>query len=252
MRLLLATHLLTLALIFSIGGLAGCSSAAPKNFSAPERAIHLTATLISPIDIALEWKDHPPNAAGFIVEFATEPDGEYTIIRFLPPNQTRFLHPDLMPQTAFYYRVRACYGPSSSPVEVTMPEPLAGENPDKDSHSWAYPQTLSEGAQAAKESIRGVNTAAAPTDLKATIMHSRGILFTWSDRSCDEEGYLLEVKPQGSQEFEVAAVLDPNINSFGLITLPNEKRASFRVRAFYYGKPSNLVHEITGLDRQRS
>ena len=90
------------------------------------------------------------------------------------------------------------------------------------------------------------------TDLKATIMHSRGILFTWSDRSCDEEGYLLEVKPQGSQEFEVAAVLDPNINSFGLITLPNEKRASFRVRAFYYGKPSNLVHEITGPDRQRS
>jgi hypothetical protein len=249
----LTTHLLILALLFSVSGLAGCSSAPPTDSSAPERAIHLTATLISPIDIALEWKDHPPDAAGFIVEFATEPDGEYTIIQFLPSNQTRFLHPELMPQTSFYYRVRAYYGPSSSPVEVTLPERLPGEDHNKDDHSWAYPQTLLEGGQAAKESIRSVNTAAAsPTDLKATIKHSRGVLFTWSDRSGDEEGYLLEVKPQGSQEFEVAAVLNPNINSFGLITLPNEKSASFPVRAFYYGKPSNLVHKITGPDRPRS
>jgi hypothetical protein len=54
------------------------------------------------------------------------------------------------------------------------------------------------------------------------------------------------VKPNGSPDFRVAAVLDPNVNAAGLITLPDEKQSSYRVRAFYYGQPANLAHQITG------
>ncbi|MFC8081049.1 hypothetical protein ACFUN8_36580, partial [Streptomyces sp. NPDC057307] len=45
-----------------------------------------------------------------------------------------------------------------------------------------------------------------------------------------------------------APLLNPDINSFGLITLPEEKRASYRVRAFVYGEQSNVVHLTTGSD----
>ncbi|MGO4421514.1 fibronectin type III domain-containing protein, partial [Streptomyces sp. MCAF7] len=66
-----------------------------------------------------------------------------------------------------------------------------------------------------------------------------------------EQGYLLEDRPQGGDRFRPVAVLDRNINSFGLITLPNEKRATYRVRAFSYGKGSNVVHLKTGSAPER-
>ena len=44
----------------------------------------------------------------------------------------------------------------------------------------------------------------------------------------------------------VLMTVDPNVNSVGVVTLPNEKRASFRVRPIYYGKPSSIAHRRTG------
>jgi hypothetical protein len=203
------------------------------------------------VDIDLEWKGAAPDAAGHIIEYATEPQGEYTIIEFLPPRQNRFQHADLIPETTFYYRVRPFFGPASSVVELTMPEPLPGEL-ENDDGAWARPQTLPVRASATPRPIRALTTDAAPTDLRGTLVHSAGVKLAWTDRASDEEGYLIEVKPQGSTEFSVAAVVDPDINSFGLVTLPNEKTLAFRVRAFYYGKPSNQAHQTTGAEPPRT
>src|SRR2546423_909679 len=86
----------------------------------------------------------------------------------------------------------------------------------------------------------------APTDLTATVKDANGIQFTWTDHASDEEGYLLEVRPAASPAFTVADVLDRDINSCGLVTLPNEKHAWYRVRPFYYGAQSNVVHASIG------
>jgi len=221
-------------------GLASCS---PEAQSRPEPATRLAATLVSPTDITLEWTGAEPGAAGRIVEFATEPGGRYTILQFVPPGQTTYTHPDLIPETPFYYRVRPYYGPASRAVEVTLPEgPFNGAAEQRD-HTWAEPRTVPGGAVATR-SVR--DGGAAPTELRATVMHANGIRFTWTDHARDEEGFLLEVKPRGAADFSVAAVLDPDINSFGLITLPQEKKAAFRVRAFAYGRPSNVAHQTTG------
>jgi hypothetical protein len=245
----LNTEVPTLTLLLLVAGLAGCSTPPPKVASGPEPSTQLAATLVSPTDITLEWKGHEPDAAGRIVEFATEPHGKYTILQFLPPHQTTFTHPNLMPETPFYYRLRPFYGSASPSVQIALPEGPLNEKAQKDDHEWASPRTV-PGAPVMKQPIRNVSTAgaAAPTDLKATVMHANGIKFTWTDHASDEEGYLLEVKPEGSSDFGAAAVLDPDINSFGLITLPNEKKASFRVRAFYYGKSSNVAHQMTGAE----
>jgi hypothetical protein len=248
----LTTTIRRLSYLCLAGGLVACSASAPPEAARPEAAVHLTATLVSPIDITLKWNGSAAGAAGHVVEFATEPDGVYTILQFVPSTQTQFTHPDLVPETAFYYRVRPYHGPASSRIEVALPAPPAGEDLEKDDGAWAQPQSLRRGASAG-HAIRSASPPpeAAPTDLKASIVHSTGVRFTWTDRARDEDGYLLEVQAEGHPEFSVAAVLDPDVDTFGLITLPSEKRAAFRVRAFYYGKPSNLAHEKTGAEPPR-
>jgi hypothetical protein len=208
------------------------------------------ATLVSPTDITLDWRSGERGAAGRVVEFATEPDGRYTILEFVPPEQTRFTHPDLMPETPFYYRVRPYFGPVSPPVPVSLPAGDLGTEPRDDDAQWMAPRTIAQ-RRVAPRSIRDPRAAAAaaPTGPVARIMHANGILFTWVDRAADEDGYLLEVRPAGAADYRVAAVLDPNVNAFGLVTLPTEKRASYRVRAFYYGRSSNVAHQTTGKDQ---
>ncbi|MGW3565230.1 fibronectin type III domain-containing protein [Streptomyces sp. NPDC000941] len=235
--------------------LAGCSSPQPTARSAepaPTSATatpgtRLTATLTSPVDATLRWTGTEPGAAGRIVEFATAPEGPYTILEYVPLGQTSYRHPDLMPQTPFYYRVRPYYGPASRPVEVRLPKGDFTAKEQKSDHEWAPPRTLRQTA-VHTGSVKDAATArtAAPTGLKATVMHANGIRFTWTDHASDEQGYLLEDRPQGGDRFRPVAVLDRDINSFGLITLPNEKRATYRVRAFSYGKASNVVHLKTG------
>jgi hypothetical protein len=214
--------------------LTACSAAAQ-----PVAGISLAATMTSPVDIRLNWTGADPAAAGRIIEFATAADGPWTTLQFMPVRQESYTHPDLMPQTTFYYRLRPYYGPASSAVTVTVPGGSAGN----DSKDWPSPATL-PGGPAATHPVR--TGAAAPTAVNAKVLQSNGILFTWTDNASDEEGYLLEDKPGGAADYKVVAVLDKDINSFALITLPDENTASYRVRAFYYGPSSNVVTRRTG------
>jgi hypothetical protein len=224
--------------------LASCS--APAAQPLPEPGARLTATLVSPVDITLDWTGDDPGAAGRILEFATDPRGTYTILQFMPLRQLTYKHPDLLPETPFYYRLRPFSGPASAPVEITLPPGDYSEKDQQNDHEWAPPQKIADGG-AVKRPIRLPDAAAAaPTDLTATVMHANGIRFTWTDHASDEDGYLLESKPEGSADYTQVMVLDPDIDSVGLITLPTEKKASYRVRAFYYGKQSNVAHQTTG------
>lgn len=233
-----------LALSLLAVGPAGCAHAPPGPAPAPARGIRLSATLTSPTDIVLRWADPDRDAAGHVVEFATDPQGPYTILGFLPSSRTTFTHPDLMPKTPFYYRVRPYYGPASRVITVTVPRPGADEDA-KDDYRWASPRPI-HGASVARHPIRQAGAGAAPTDLHGVVVHANSIRFTWTDHANGEDGYLLEARPEGGADFGAIAVLDPDVESFGLITLPNEKTASYRVRAFYYGRPSNLAHRTTG------
>lgn len=216
-------RVLAMAAVLAVG-LAGC-----QNAPAPR----LSASLSGATDITLEWTGTDPAAAGLAVDFATEPDGPYTTLQFVPPTQTTYRHPDVMPQTTFYYRIRPYYGPASAPVDVTLPP---GDHvSDSD---WRAPVTVPDPSHSVR--LAG---AGPPTGLRATVMDANGIRFTWRDTASDEDGYLIEVKPAGSTGFSPVAVLDPQVNAYGLVTLPSEKQASYRVRAFYYGEPSTIAHQ---------
>lgn len=218
--------------------LTACSAAAQ-----PVAGTQLAATMTSPVDIRLTWTGTDPAAAGRIIEFATAADGPWTTLQFMPVRQAGYTHPDLMPQTSFYYRLRPYYGPASNAVSVTVP----GGSEGNDNKDWPAPATL-PGGPAATHSIRAADPAGAPTQLKVKVLQSNGIQLTWTDNASDEEGYLVEDKPSGAADYNVVAVLDKDINSFALITLPDEKQASYRVRAYYYGPSSNVVMRKTGGD----
>jgi hypothetical protein len=242
-----------LALLIIVGGLAGFST---ESRAATEPVIHLTATLISPNDVTLEWKDPSTHAAFHTVEYALNPMGPYIVLRFCLPGETKFTHPRLMPQTTFYYRIRPVCGPVSNSVDVTLPKDLSDATYAKrwsqpEDYSWAGPKTIPDPVPIAKRSIRDPATsdAAAPTDLKATLVPITVSAFqlTWTIHSSDEDGFILEKKDANNPQFTFAGLIPPKINAFGWALLPPIREASFRLRAFYYGTPSNLVSETTAL-----
>ncbi len=243
------------ALFFLLAGLA-CGQPGLRGASSSDAPIHLAATLASPNDVALEWKDPTPNAAGHSVEFTTEGNPDYITLRFLPPSETKFTHARLAPTTTYYYRVRPLYGPASIPIEVTLPKELsdaeyAAKFALPEDYSWAGPKTIAPKTKVAMYSIRNGQTAdqGAPTDLKASFVKITvsAFNFTWTDHASDADGYVLETKPQGASDFTVCAVMDPHINSFGFAFSPPARSAYFRVRAFYYGTSSNVVEQKIGV-----
>jgi hypothetical protein len=242
-----------LGLLLFAGVLAVCSTGL-RGESSPGSTIHLTATLVSPNDVALEWTDTSPDAAGHIVEYATNPSGPFIILHFCPLSQTKYIHPKLMSQTTFYYRVRAFYGPVSNVAESSLPGNLSDETYAKryaapEDYSWAGPKSTPDTVPMAKRSVQNAATSAeaAPTDFKAILVPITvsGIQLTWTNHSSDEEGFLLEVKEPDSPDYVVQAVIPAKTNAFGWGFHPPQRKASFRIRAYYYGTPSNLEAKTT-------
>ncbi|HTB80231.1 MAG TPA: fibronectin type III domain-containing protein [Opitutaceae bacterium] len=241
-------------MLFFVAGLA-VSSPGLHGASSPDEPIHLTATLVPPNDVTLAWKDPAPDAAGHIVEFTSGTNPEFITLGFLPPGQTTFTHPRLAPTTTYFYRVKPIYGPASNSVTVTLPKELSDADYTAkyalpEDYSWAGPKTIPPKTEVAMHSIRDAKTAdlGAPTDLKASLVKTTvsAFHFTWTDHASDADGYVLETIPEGTSDFTVCAVMDPHINSFGFAFNPPVRTGRFRVRAFYYGQPSNVAEQKTG------
>jgi len=244
------TRVLNFLALLAAAAVAGCATA-----SSHRDRIQLTATLLSPHDIELKWTDPVPGAAGYTIEWTPDEQSEYVVVAFLPPYTNSFIHPDLMPLTTCHYRVRAFYGPASTPVEVSLPSALsdteyAARYEAPEDFNWAVPQVVPGEGTVSKHSIRNpaTPTDGTPADLKAELMPITvsGFKLTWTDHASDEEGYMLEMKRDAAPDFEVKALTEPDVNSFGYAFEPPMRHASYRVRAFYFSKPSNMVRRTTG------
>jgi hypothetical protein len=175
-------------------------------------------------DVTLTWEGQRGDV---VVEFATEPDGRYTILGFLPESEGEYVHPDLMPATTFYYRVRPIEGPASDVVTaVPATDRVEGED-------WLVPHTVPD--PRAEPASKGK-----PANLLVESVGTGKYRLTWTDNATDEAGYLVE--RQVGEAFDVAFVVDPDINYVGLTDEPAD---TFRVRAFHYGQMSNVVSERT-------
>jgi hypothetical protein len=239
-----------------LGWLASGMLAADK----PE-PIDLSLSFVATRDILVEWKDPNPGVVGHVVEWGTRPDDDFVPLGYFPSRQTSYRHPDLMWETANYYRVRAFYGQPSPEVEISLPPELTDaeykrryEQPED--YHWAAPGIVPDAHPVEKKSLRDPATAAAaaPTDFKLTLqpVSVSGFKLTWTNHASDEDGTIVEVKKEGSSDFEIVALVEPNVNSFGWAFEPPTRKAAVRIRPFYYGAPSALRHLSTGKDPAES
>lgn len=196
----------------------------------PPAAPAFTATLTSPTNVVLHWPSDPA-AAGYLLEYTNAADGPWTALQYLPPGQTSYTHPNLIPETPFYYRIRSFAGPVSATV-------TAG--------SASQSGTASPSGTAAPSATTAPQSA--PANLTATPAPDQSLHFAWTDRSTDEAGFLLEIRRPGTPDFAPVEVTDPNATHCALSLLPGEQGSAFRVRALSYGPLSPVVERTTGKD----
>lgn len=242
--------------IFAVlAGLAGCSTPTPHPEKSAPRTItgdpfaaptDLTATLVDPINIDLKWKDNATDEAGYFVEYSPEANNEFVIIAALPPNTTTFRHPRLLPHTRFVYRVVPFFGGASNVASITT----GRQGPQQPPHPG---NPIPETASGSKASLHSILTEAqaAPTDLTATLIPPAGVSLKWRNHASDADGYLVEIKPEWGSDFKVSVFLKADATALTTYGFPFETKFSFRVRAFFYGKPSNLAEQTTGADPSR-
>ena len=229
-------------------------------FAAPS---DLIATMPDPFNIHLRWKNHAPAAAGNLVEFQLWPEGasppadereEFLILGFLDAGENTFRHEDLGSETVFTYRIRPYFGKCTEPVGITTGEAAAAKNqPDEPEGPLEEPEKNAKRASDLK-SVRATGTfaAAVPTDLTVALSGVTHLVLRWQDHAADADGYLVEISRYPDRDFQVCALLPPHTTSFRKTSLPPETRIYFRVRAFFYGPPSNRVTKTTGPDPMRT
>lgn len=203
----------------------------------------LVATLADPININLKWKDNASNEAGYFVEYSPDANNEYFVIEALPPNSTSYRHPNLLPETRFVFRVRPFFGSASNVADITTGK--EGAPQEVIAESTAAPI----GPPIAKCSLKSSDSlaSAAPIKLTARLLPPAGVQLQWIDRAKDADGYLVEIKGNGS-DFRASAFLAAGSTSMVSYNFPFEAKFEFRVRAFIYGQPSNLAEQTTGED----
>ncbi|HXE42381.1 MAG TPA: fibronectin type III domain-containing protein [Candidatus Baltobacteraceae bacterium] len=234
------------ALIF---GFAGCSTPnrsgnSNKAFASPS---HLTATLTNGNNIVLNWKNNATAVGGNWVEFAT-PGSEYTKLDVFmsDANNTTFVHPRLAPRTTFVYRILPFFGCATKPVEITTGAESTNastleEGPIISTNEVASVENIP------KHSIRSLQTfaKAAPADLTATLSSPTSVDLHWKDSAADDEGCFVEIGSSANGKFFICAMLSSNTMSFRKTGLPPETKCYFRVRAYFYGKPSDTASTTT-------
>ncbi|MFG1665571.1 hypothetical protein [Streptomyces sp. Y7] len=85
-----------------------------------------------------------------------------------------------------------------------------------------------------------------PTARPHLTRRADGIRLTWTDDSPAEDGYLLEIRKKDSKRYDPVAVLNPDTEATDFVPLPEERDATYRVRAFVLGERSNVVRLTTG------
>ena len=203
----------------------------------------LTVSLTNRADVDLHWKNNATAPGGNWVEFTT-PGDDYTKLEAIGGGVTTFRHFDIAPDTAFSYRIVPFFGQASAETVITTGKAAPSDTPNPEEGPLAESR---DGIHTTQTSIRAVSTfiAAAPDGLNAKLASPTSVELRWHDRAADEDGYLVEVAAIGEIEFKTCALLPPDSISFKKAQLPEQTPCRFRIRAFFYGTPSNVASAIS-------
>jgi titin len=158
----------------------------------PASPARLTATAISPTQVALAWADLSTNESGFQLERGSSATGSFTKVADISANATTYTDNNLTDATPYCYRLRAvnAAGPSGYTDAVCVTTPLA--------------------------------PPAAPTDLTALVQDYDQIRLNWTavspkavtisiERATSANGPFGEIKQVPAA---VTSYVDPNLTEF--------------------------------------
>lgn len=210
-----------------------------------------------PHDIQLRWKNHATAEGGNLVEFQLYPEGaalpadergHFLILGFLDAKTDMFRHEKLEGETVFSYRIRPFFGGCSEPTGITTGTAASGRKEAEEAEGPLEEPAKNPPAKGMLQSLRSARTfsAAAPTDVRLSLSSATHVVVRWRARASDADGCLVEISRFSDRDFQVCALLPPDATSFRKTALPAATMIYFRVRAFFYGPPSNEVTMTTG------
>ena len=182
----------------------------------PNNPSNLTVTLISISEARLKWNDNSDNEQNFIVEKKAE-GGTYAVIETLAANTTETNATGLLPETKYYFRVRAKneYGYSNYSNEATITTPSETATPD------------------------------APSGLAATVTSCNQVALNWVDNSINETYFIVERKLEGGTYEIVSGTVPANTTTYSDNSIEESNKYYYRVKASNINGDSGYSNEVS-------
>jgi len=167
----------------------------------PDAPSNLSASLTSTGDVFLDWIDNSINEEGFLIERAiNNPDG-WVQIASLPADSLTYTDSGLLTGSVYYYRVFA-YNSSGYSTFSNVASTSINDSP------------------------------AAPSGLIVEVISSSEAKLNWIDNSNNEEGFLLEVAKNDTEQWDQIISLPANSSTYTDSELLNGTVYYYRVCAF--------------------
>lgn len=186
----------------------------------PSAPANLQAAAVSTTQINLSWSDTSQNETGFKLERCQGAGcTNFAQIATVGANVTTFQNTGLKTGITYSYRVRAA-------------------------------STLGDSAYSNSATAATVTLPTAPNGAAATTVSSAQINLTWTDKSTNESGFVIErCQGSGCTNFSQIGTTAANIRSYGDPTLAANTLYCYRVRAYNSAgnsAPSNSACRTTG------
>lgn len=178
---------------------------APALAAAPDKPDTVRTKRLSKTRVEVTWRDRSSNEDGFEILRREPPDG-FEIRGTVGPNQTSFVDEDSPRGRVFIYRVRAF-------------------NEDGDS-------------DLSGDCFSGKTPPPVPLSFKVRLIALTVVRVSWSDRSNQETGFLIQRREEG-KGYQTIAIVDPNKERFEDDQLEPTKTYTYRMRAL--GRPARCI-----------
>jgi hypothetical protein len=173
----------------------------------------LTALAVSANQSRLSWQDNANNEMGFQIERRTGISGSWAQITGVGANVTSATNGGLVPNTVYYYRVRAWN---------------ALGNSGWSNEAWA---------------VTPIPPPAAPANLAATATSSTQIVLSWTDNSNNENGFRIERKTGAGGAWSQITTVTANVVNYSNGGLSPNTTYYYRVSAYNAGGSSAWSNE---------